>query len=127
MQQQRPETTVVPVPSQSPVLGIPASSSFQEIRAGGARAFDPAKDEPLQMPQAFDSNPGVTFEQFVAAVAQAREGKIAVLTFHGVPDGQHPWVNTESALFEKYLAHLKEQGCMVIAVREMAKYLPVVP
>lgn len=93
-------------------------------RAGGARPFDPAKDEPLLMPQVFDSKPGVKFEQFVAAIAQARDGKIAVLTFHGVPDVQHPWVNTEPAIFEKYLEHLKEQGCTVIAVRDMAKYLP---
>ena len=59
-----------------------------------------------------------------AAVRQARDGKIAVLTFHGVPDEQHPWVNTAPALFEKYLAHLKEQGCTVIAARDMVKYLP---
>ncbi len=97
---------------------------YRFARAGGERAFDPAKDEPLLMPQIFDSKPGVTFEQFVAAVAQARGGKIAVLTFHGVPDRQHPWVNTEPPVFEKYLNHLKEQGCTVIAVREMAKYLP---
>lgn len=97
---------------------------YQFARAGGEQAFDPAKDEPLRMPQAFDSKPGVTFEQFVAAVAQARGGRIAVLTFHGVPDRQHPWVNTDPPVFEKYLAHLKEQGCTVIAVREIAKYLP---
>ncbi len=97
---------------------------YRFARAGGERAFEPAKDEPLRMPQVFDSKPGVTFEQFVAAVAQAREGKIAVLTFHGVPDQQHPWVNTDPPVFEKYLAHLKDQGCTVIAVREMARYLP---
>lgn len=99
---------------------------YRFARAGGAQAFDPAKDEPLLMPQTFDSKPGVKFEQFVAAVARARDGKIAVLTFHGVPDQQHPWVNTEPVLFEKYLDHLKEQGCTVIAVRDMAKYLPAV-
>ena len=67
---------------------------------------------------------GAKFEHFVAAVAQAKDGKIAVMTFHGVPDEQHPWVNTDPAVFEKYLAHLKEQGCTVIAVRDMVKYLP---
>ena len=93
-------------------------------RGGGDRAFDPAKDEPLLMPQAFDSKPGVTFEQFVAAVATAKDGKIAVLTFHGVPDKDHPWVSTGAAVFEKYLDYLKAQGCTVIAARDMAKYLP---
>lgn len=93
-------------------------------RGGGERVFDPAKDEPLLMPQAFDSKPAVTFEQFVAAVATAKDGKIAVFTFHGVPDKDHPWVSTEAAVFEKYLDYLKAQGCTVIAARDMAKYLP---
>ena len=92
-------------------------------RAGGARAFDPATDEPLTMPQAFDGKPDSTLAQFQAAVAQAKDGKIAVLTFHGVPDLQHPWVSTEPAKFESYLAHLKAQGCRVIAVRDLAQFV----
>ena len=92
-------------------------------RAGGARAFDPAKDEPLTLPQAFDGKPDSTLEQFKAAVAQARDGKIAVLTFHGVPDIKHPWVNTDPAKFEAYVAHLKQQNCRVIALRDLAKYV----
>lgn len=96
---------------------------YRFARAGGAKAFDPATDDPLLMPQAFDSKPDSTLEQFKAAVAQARDGRIAVLTFHGVPDLKHPWVNTDPAKFERYLAHLKEQGCRVVAVRDLARYL----
>lgn len=92
-------------------------------RAGGARAFDPATDEPLTLPQAFDGKPDSTLEQFKAAVAQARDGKIAVLTFHGVPDIKHPWVNTDPAKFETYLAHLKQQNCRVLALRDLTKYV----
>ncbi len=97
---------------------------YQFARAGGARAFDPATDEPLTLPQAFDGKPDSTLEQFKAAVALAKDGKIAVITFHGVPDIKHPWVNTDPAKFESYMAHLKEQGCRVVALRELAKYLP---
>ena len=96
---------------------------YRFARAGGARAFDPVADEPLTMPQVFDGKPDSTLEQFKAAVAQAKDGKIAVLTFHGVPDRKHPWVSTEPAKFEAYLAHLKAQGCRVIAVRELAQFL----
>ena len=96
---------------------------YQFARAGGARAFDPATDDPLTLPQAFDGKPDSTLEQFKAAVAQAKAGKVAVLTFHGVPDLKHPWVNTDPVKFESYMAHLKEQGCRVIALRELAKYL----
>ena len=97
---------------------------YRFARAGGARAFDPAKDEPLTLPQAFDGKPASTLEQFKAAVALAKDGKIAVMTFHGVPDIKHPWVNTDPAKFESYLAHLKEQGCRVIALRDLARFVP---
>lgn len=97
---------------------------YQFARAGGALAFDPAKDDPLTMPQAFDGKPDSTLDQFKAAVAQAKDGKIAVMTFHGVPDIKHPWVNTDPAKFEAYLQHLKDSGCKVIAMRDLAKYLP---
>ena len=121
----RPVSFCYPGYASSPAaVEVLRGRGYRFARAGGARAFDPAKDEPLLMPQAFDSKPGAKFEHFVAAVAQAKDGKIAVMTFHGVPDEQHPWVNTDPAVFEKYLAHLKEQGSTVIAVRDMVKYLP---
>lgn len=97
---------------------------YRFARAGGAQAFDPAKEDPLMLPQAFDGKPDSTVEQFKAAVAQARDGKIAVMTFHGVPDTKHPWVNTDPAKFEAYLRHLKETGCKVVALRDLVKYLP---
>lgn len=96
---------------------------YQFARAGGAKAFDPASDEPLLMPQAFDGKPESTLERFKAAVAQAKGGKIAVMTFHGVPDIKHPWVNTDPAKFASYMQHLKDEGCTVIAMRDLAKYL----
>jgi hypothetical protein len=77
------------------------------------------------MPQAFDGKPESTLEQFKAAVSQAKDGKIAVMTFHGVPDIKHPWVNTDPAKFEAYLRHLKDEGCTVIAMRELAKFVNV--
>ncbi len=92
-------------------------------RAGGAKAFDPKTDEPVTLPQAFDGKPDSTLEQFKAAVALARGGKIAVMTFHGVPDIKHPWVNTDPAKFESYMQHLKDEGCKVIAMRDLAKYV----
>lgn len=99
---------------------------YRFARAGGARVFDPAKDDPLTLPQAFDSKPAGTLEQFKAAIGQARDGKIAVITFHGVPDIRHPWVNTDPAKFEAYLAALKEARCQVVAMRDLARYLPPV-
>ena len=46
------------------------------------------------------------------------------MTFHGVPDIKHPWVNTEPAKFESYMQHLKDEGVKVIALRDAPKFLP---
>lgn len=96
---------------------------YRFARAGGSKAFDPSQDDPLTLPQAFDGKPDSTLDQFKVAVAQARDGKIAVMTFHGVPDIKHPWVNTDPAKFESYMEHLKQEGCTVIAMRDLAKYV----
>lgn len=97
---------------------------YRFARAGGATAYDPATHDPLTLPQAFDGKPESTLEQFKAAVAGAREGKVAVMTFHGVPDIKHPWVTTDPAKFESYLRHLSAEGCRVIALRDLDKHLP---
>ena len=96
---------------------------YQVDRAGGARAYDPGEDEPLLLPQAFDGKPESTLEQFKAAVETARDGKIAVMTFHGVPDIKHPWVNTDPEKFEQYLEHLKQEGVRVIALGDLPKFV----
>jgi peptidoglycan/xylan/chitin deacetylase (PgdA/CDA1 family) len=103
--------------------GLLRERGYRFARAGGARVYDPGSDDPLLMPQAFDGKPESTLEQFKAAVAWARDGKVAVLTFHGVPDIKHPWVNTDPAKFEAYLQHLKAEGCRVIALRDLDSYL----
>jgi peptidoglycan/xylan/chitin deacetylase (PgdA/CDA1 family) len=95
-------------------------------RAGGNRAFNPLKDDPLLLPQAFDGKPGSTLDSFKEAVEKARNGEIAILTFHGVPDIQHPWVSTEPAKFESYMQHLKDTGCKVISLGELGRYVPAV-
>lgn len=96
---------------------------YRFARAGGARAYDPAKDNPLLIPQAFDGKPDSTLEQFAAAVATARDGKIAVMTFHGIPDGPHPWVSTTPEKLDSYLRHLAHEKCTVIAMRDLARYV----
>jgi hypothetical protein len=62
-------------------------------------------------------------ENLKKAVAQARGGRIAVLQFHGVPDGEHPWVNTPREQFEAYMAWLHAEGYTVIALRDLARYV----
>jgi peptidoglycan/xylan/chitin deacetylase (PgdA/CDA1 family) len=89
---------------------------------GGGVPYEPDADHPLLIPTTADARPVWTLDHVKAAVAQARGGRIAVLQFHGVPDGEHPWVNTPRERFEEYMAWLKDAGCTVIALRDVARY-----
>jgi peptidoglycan/xylan/chitin deacetylase (PgdA/CDA1 family) len=116
------------------VVEVLKERGYRFARRGGAPefpyeggqgvAFDPGKHELLLIPSAGDARPAWTLEDFVRAVSQAKDGKIAVLQFHGVPDREHPWVSTEPEQFEKYLSYLKDNGYTVMALRDVAKYLP---
>ena len=57
------------------------------------------------------------------AVDQARDGKIAVLCFHGIPGPLHPWVHTDPEDFKKYMKYLDDESCHVIAVRDLVQYV----
>ena len=91
----------------------------------GARgpAYDPGDDHPLLIPCTGYSGPDWGFEDFVWSLEQARDGKITVLTFHGVPDLDHPWVHTDPSVFKTYMDYLRDNGYTVIALRDMARYV----
>jgi peptidoglycan/xylan/chitin deacetylase (PgdA/CDA1 family) len=122
----KPQTFCYPGYGSSPTAAqFLRNRGYLFARAGGSRAFDPLKDDPLLLPQAFDGKPDSTLETFKAAVEKARDGQISILTFHGVPDIQHPWVSTEPAKFEAYMRHLKDTGCRVVSLGELGRYIPV--
>jgi hypothetical protein len=89
---------------------------------GRGPAYDPRHDHPLLVPTTGVSGPDWTFADFVWAAEQAKDGKIAVLVFHGVPD-RHPWCSTEPTLFEACLEYLHEHRYTVIAMGELARYV----
>lgn len=91
----------------------------------GARgpAYDPQTDHPLLVPTTGYAGPKWGFDDLKWAVDQARDGKICILCFHGVPALEHPWVNTKPEDFEKYMHYLQNQGCTVIAMRDLVRYV----
>lgn len=91
--------------------------------AGGGVAYEPGHDHPLLIPTTGDARPSWSLENLQRAVAPARDGRISVLQFHGVPDGEHPWVNTPRERFEAYMAWLHTEGFTVIALRDLARYV----
>ena len=90
---------------------------------GRGFAYEPGRDHPLLIPTAGDARPTWTLNDLQRAVEQARNGRIAVLQFHGVPDTAHSWVNTTQAQFETYMNYLAEHNYKVIALRDLAKYV----
>ena len=114
-------------------LGILEEMGIRLARRGGApefryqegrgRAYLPGVDHPLLIPSAGDSRPSWTLNEFKLAVGQARDGRIAVIQFHGVPDTEHPWVNTPAERFAEYLQYLKDNDFQVVALRDILKYV----
>ena len=90
---------------------------------GRGFAFEPGQDHPLLIPSAGDARPKWTLPDFIRAVRQARDGRIAVLQFHGVPDTAHDWVSSHQQNFEAYMKYLKLEGYRVIALRDLREYV----
>ena len=79
---------------------------YKFARAGFDRIYDPATDNRYIIP-GFTAT-ATNRQLIIDALQGAGHGKVAVLTFHGVPDIEHPWVNTPPDLFEEYLQLLRD-------------------
>ena len=93
------------------------------LEGGRGPAYAPDVHHPLLLPTTGASGPNWGFADLVWAVEQAKDGKIAILTFHGVPALEHPWVNTSPELFKTYMDYLRDNGYTVIALQDLAKYV----
>jgi len=93
-------------------------------RGGGERAYVPTTDNPLNAPS-FTVHDGTLKKKdsWTNALKQATAGHFVIFCFHGAPDLEHPWVNTDPARFKEMMQHLKDNQYTVIAMRDMAKYV----
>lgn len=118
----RPTTFCYPGGGLDPAaLSVLEKNGYRFARMGADRPYIPAVDNPLLAPS-FKVD-GEDSAPFYNAVAQARDGNIVVLMFHGVPEYTHPWVNTPPERFEEYMNYLADQHYTVIAMRDMARYI----
>jgi peptidoglycan-N-acetylglucosamine deacetylase len=100
--------------------GMQPEVPYGEVLVGPV--LDVTRNHPLVIPTTGDAYPGWTLEHFKKVVAGAKDGKIVVLQFHGVPDIVHPWVNTPPDMFRQYMLYLKQNGYRVIAMRDLQPY-----
>jgi peptidoglycan/xylan/chitin deacetylase (PgdA/CDA1 family) len=98
------------------------AQGYKLARTGGARAYDPRRDDPMLIPSFTTGEQNR--DSILQAFRLARDGKIVVLTIHGVPDAAHPWVTTPVALFEEYLRWLSDNHYRVVALRDVERYVP---
>jgi peptidoglycan-N-acetylglucosamine deacetylase len=100
--------------------GMQPEVPYGEIEVGPL--LDVARNSPLLIPTAGDAYPGWTLEHFKKVVSGAKDGRVVVLQFHGVPDIVHPWVNTPPDMFRQYMLYLKQNGYHVIAMKDLLPY-----
>lgn len=118
----KPTTFAYPAYDTDPLaLPILKRKGYQFARVGGSRPYDPFSDHPYLIPSY--STSGTDTSRIMQALRQAKDGKIVVLTVHGVPDFAHDWVTTPPELFESYLNYLKDHQYRVIGMRELANYI----
>ena len=91
-------------------------------RGGHERPYRPTVDHPFDVPS-FSITDGTPIEKFIQQVQQACQGRVVVLTFHGVPDLEHPPVSLEPATFKAMMRYLKDNNYECIPMRDMAKYI----
>ena len=104
-------------------IDILEERNYSFARAGGSRAYDPLKDHPYLLPSWATNADNRT--QILVALEEAKNGKIVILTLHGVPDLEHPWVDTPLELFKEYLQYLSDNQFKVISLRDLENYIDV--
>jgi len=91
--------------------------------SGKGYAYEPGRDHHFLIPSAAVPLPKWTLGDLVSAVSQARNDRIAVVQFHGVPEGEHPFVNTPRRIFEDFLQYLHDHKYKVIALKDISGFV----
>jgi len=85
--------------------------------------YDPHRHDPLLIPSSGLATPELTPDDFRIIVDRAKEGKIVVFQFHGVPDDRHPFCSMPLVRFREFMDYLSENDYCVIALRDVDRYI----
>jgi len=104
-----------------PEYAMRHASQGEDISGLGRPAYwDPTTDHPLLVPTTVDAGWYWSPERFRRVVTSAPPGTVPILTFHGVPAVEHPWVTVEPAAFQEFMQILADEGIRGIALRDLA-------
>lgn len=116
-----PETFAYPGGTEDPAaLPVLREKGYRLARICGNRCYRPACDDPLLVPSFVMT--GKEESAFRGVILQAHAGAVVVLTFHGVPDYNHPWVDTPPEVFERMMKQLFDLRATVIAMRDIPRF-----
>lgn len=99
------------------------SWGYTFARGGHGRTYDPARDNPFDVPSFASGGVGQTIAGLISAVQQATDGKVVVITFHGTPDMEHAGVGIDPDIFEDLVEYMKDNKYKVIAMRDLVEYI----
>jgi len=120
----KPVTFAYPGYDTSPAaIEVLKEKGYVFARAGEDRPYNPTTDHPYLIPSYTTRSNNKA--QIMDALAKAKDGKIIVLTIHGVPDYEHDWVTTPPEMLKEYFEYLKNNHYKVISMRDLLKYINV--
>lgn len=98
---------------------------YSFCRGGGGFAYNPLKHNPYNIPSfsISDSDLRKNENAFHDALSKAVPGEMVVLTYHGVPDVEHPGVSMDPKVFVEQMEFLKNNNYKVISLRGMDEYV----
>ena len=120
-----PKPTTVCWPVYSVVWDICpelAKNGYTFGRGGHDCPYRPTTDHPFDVPS-FTLNNSITLEAFTKIVRRAVNGKLVVLTYHGVPDMEHPGVSVKPETFKAMMQYLKDNAYHVVAMRDLTVWI----
>ena len=97
------------------------SMGYIAARTGGNRPLDLAALNPYDMPSYLFSDDCP--DRFDEALTALKEGKSVILTYHGIPDVEHPWCNVSVEHFTEHMQRLADIGCVCPTYSEFMKNL----
>ncbi|MEL0454980.1 polysaccharide deacetylase family protein [Flavobacteriaceae bacterium SZ-1-7] len=104
-------------------LEILRELNYKYARAGGKRPYNPLEDHPYLIPSWAMKTDNI--ELIRTAFSEAKNGNIVVITVHGVPDIEHPWVDTSPEVFKSHLEFLSRNNYKVISISDLDDYIDV--
>lgn len=120
----KPASFAYPVWKGAPYgIAVLKKRGYLFARAGGNRPYDPEADSPYLIPSYNEAN--TDSAKMLQIFREAENGKIVVITIHGVPDKAHSWVNTPPERFAYYMKYLSDHHYTVIALRDLRRYINV--